>query len=145
MLSQRILNGGMLTLLMGLSLGMTGCGDPYKLVPAQGVVQIDGKPAGNITVQLMPDSLRGAEGPTSFGTTDATGKFTLRTYDGRDGAVIGPHLVTLVDNDEERPAQGKAPTRAPRLASRFAIPSPKGISVEVKEGGEPLTITASAR
>ena len=100
---------------------LAGCKPQVKLVPAAGTFTIGGKPAGNITLQFMPDTMQGNGGPTSFATTDAEGKFTLRTYDNREGAVPGAHVVTLVDLDEERPAQGSAPTRPPRLDSKYAM------------------------
>lgn len=101
--------------------GLVGCKPQVKLVPATGTFTIGGKPAGNITLQFMPDTMQGNAGPTSYATTDAEGKFTLRTYDNRDGAVPGAHVVTLVDLDEERPAQGSAPTRAPRLDAKYSM------------------------
>lgn len=119
------------------ALTLTGCGPGYKLTPTSGVLKIGGKPEANILVQFYP---QGGTGPTSFGVTDEQGRFTLKTTDGRDGAMIGPHKVVLVDQDEERPAQGQAPKRKPRLSDQYAIAT-KGLDVEVKEGGGPIELS----
>jgi hypothetical protein len=49
-------------------------------------------------------------GSASYGKTDAQGQFTLRTVDGHDGAVAGPHKVRVsipmkppVNNEDARP------------------------------------------
>lgn len=132
--------------LVALLLAVAGCGgSSVKLTPAGGVVKIDGRPAGGIMVQFLPDTTRGGSGPTSFGVTDDEGKFQLRTYDDQEGAVPGPHLVVLMDTLEERPAQGTVAKKPPRLSSRFSIAKPGQLAVEVKEGGQPIDVIASAR
>jgi hypothetical protein len=125
--------------LSALGLGVVvsaGCGDPnerYTLVAASGVFKIDGSPAGNVTLQFMPDTARGGRGPTSFATTDSEGRFQLKTYDGRDGAAVGPHVVILADQEEERPAQGQPMRKPPRIDSKYATAA-GGLTAEVKEG-----------
>lgn len=121
-----------------LSAVAAGCKPQIKLVPAAGTFTIGGKPAGNITVQFMPDVSQKGNGPTSYATTDGEGRFTLRTYDNREGAVPGPHVVTAVDLDEERPAQGQERTRPIRLDAKYSMVA-QGIRVTVEEG-KPLTI-----
>ena len=118
-----------------------GCGESVKLVPAEGVVTINGQKAANISIQFMPDVLANGSGPTSFGVTDAEGRFQLKTYDGKDGAVPGTHVVVLVDVDEERPAQGRPPKRAfaSRLDPKYSTADPKaGLRVEVT--GAPIEL-----
>jgi hypothetical protein len=132
--------GGLLALLLGL----TGCGSEVKLVPAEGVLKIGGKPAPNISVQFLPDAGKGNGGPTSFATTDAEGKFRLKTYDGRDGAVPGTHAVVLADLDEERPAQGKERTKAPRLALKYSTAGPDGLRAEVPAAGGSVALDVPA-
>lgn len=123
-------------------LAAAGCGAPrVRLVPVEGVVKINGKPAANISVQFMPDALKGGKGPTSQGTTDAEGKFRLATYDGQDGAVVGPHRAVLADLDEERPPQGREAKKRPRLAGEFTLPT-SPLAVEVKDGGGPVVLDA---
>ena len=117
-----------------------GCGgEKERVIPAEGVVKIGGKPAANIVVQFMPDTRAGGKGPSSSATTDAEGKFRLTTQDGRDGAVVGRHMVVLVDAEEERPRQGEAPKKAPRLDGKYAAPMSSGLTADVAEG-TPITI-----
>ena len=123
-------------LLLALS---AGCAGKVKLVPAEGVLKIDGKPAANVSLQFMPDALKGAKGPTSHAMTDENGRFVLKTFDGRDGAVEGPHRVVLADLAEERTPQGK-PSRPARLDATFTLPN-QGIQAEVKDK-TPLSLEA---
>lgn len=119
---------------------IAGCGEaPVPVVPAHGVVNINGKPAENIQVQFMPNVISNGNGPTSYGVTNEKGEFTLRTYDGRDGAVVGNHMVMLVDMDEDRPEQGSRPAKPSRLSSNYTVPN-QDFTVDVKEGGSPIVI-----
>lgn len=127
------------TLAMLCAAATAGCTKPAKLVPAGGSVEIGGKPAEGIVVQFMPQPVEGEKRPTSFATTDAEGRFTLRTYDGEDGAVIGTHAVVLVDSQEERPAQGERFTKPPRLGAKYATVA-GGLTAKVTEGGPPIEI-----
>lgn len=125
---------------------LAGCGggkSPPPMTPVEGVVKLDGKPAGNISVQFMPDVVRGGTGPTSTGTSGPDGTFTLKTYDGQEGAVVGPHVVTLFDLDEERPEQGQARRKPERLSAKYGTTA-GGLAVEVKPG-EAVALEAGAR
>lgn len=137
-------------LLPGVSLAVAllaaaGCGggEKVKVVPAEGVVKINGKPAANIMVQFMPDSRKGGKGPTSSATTDEQGKFRLKTQDGQDGAVVGSHMVALIDTEEERTPQGRAPKQAPRLDSKYATPMSSNLTADVTDGGGPISLDVS--
>jgi hypothetical protein len=126
-------------------LASVGCGSSVKLVPAQGVVKINGQPAADISVQFLPDEMKGSRGPTSAGVTDNEGKFVLKTFDGREGAVPGPHKVLLVDLREERAPQGRA-SKPPRVDSRYSIAGPDSLASEVKEGdAAPIVIDVPGR
>jgi hypothetical protein len=88
---------GMLVLASALLL--TGCGRPYKVVPVSGRVQLDGKPLAGATVQFVPVAESGQELPSSFGTTDRDGRYTLTLIaDGNktSGAVVGKHKVMIL-------------------------------------------------
>ena len=95
----------------------------YELTPVKVRVTIDGKPANDINVQLMPNTVSETFGPTSLGITDAQGVAVMKTVDNRDGAVVGKHLIVLTDMLEERPPQGQPPKKKPRLDSVYSIPS----------------------
>lgn len=122
-----------------LAVFAAGCESKAKVVPVAGVLKIAGKPAANVSVQFLPDHLKGNGGPTSYGTTDAEGKFQLKSHDGQDGAVAGPHVVILADLDEERPPQGVAPKRAPRLNSQYTTAS-GGLKAEVPAAGGAVSL-----
>lgn len=113
---------------------LTGCQDRAPtLVPVSGVLKIDDAPAGDISIQFLPDFQSGNEGPTSYGRSAADGSFTLTTADGQPGAVVGIHKVILADELEERVAQGEEPTNPPRLASKYTMTA-TGLTVTVTEG-----------
>ena len=114
-----------------------------KLFPAAGEVRIGGKPAANIAVQFLPDEVVGEPRPTSFATTDADGRFQLRAPGGKDGAVLGGHSIILADCDEDRPAQGEASSRPPRLHGKYTTLAGK-LRATVVENGPPLTIEVPA-
>lgn len=118
---------------------VSGCGKPVKLVPASGVVLIDGKPAAGISVQFLPEDVKGEKRPTSFALTDDEGKFVLKTYQGKDGAVPGSHIVLLADTLEDRPPQGQTAKTKSRLSGARATVS-GGVRITVPESSEPMTV-----
>ena len=79
-----------------LAVSLVGCGNS-RYVPVSGVVTVNGKAYRNAYVQFQP--MATAENPTpgrgSSGHTDENGRFTLKTDDGHDGAVIGKHRVRI--------------------------------------------------
>ncbi len=117
-----------------------GCGKTVKLVPAKGVVVISGKPAGGISVQFLPEHVKGEKRPTSFALTDDDGNFILKTSDGKDGAVPGPHVVLLSDTQQERPPQGEVAKTKPRLSWKRATLD-GGVPVTVPESAEPIVVS----
>jgi hypothetical protein len=68
-------------------------------------------------VIFRPFSKELSPGPASYGKTDAQGRFVLRTMDGRDGAVVGPHKVRISlpvkapGGGDDVPAANKLPAR----------------------------------
>ena len=94
---------------------LPGCGKTeYELAPVSGQVTMKGKPLANIQVSFQPVSKRSDEpnpGPGSYATTDADGRYTLRTIEPEaDGAVVGQHKVRLAT---KAPPQDPADDRAP--------------------------------
>src|SRR3954454_23492562 len=71
-----------------------GCGDgrPAR-VPISGVVVIDGQPLSRGHISFVPEN-----GRPSIGDIGSDGKFTLRCYDGQDGAIPGVHRVQVSAN-----------------------------------------------
>lgn len=101
-----------------------GCSKPGpKLVPAKGIITVKGKAAGGIAIQFLPDVKESADGvfPSSQAISKEDGSFELYTMDNQPGAVVGPHKIVLVDSEEERPEQGKAATKPPRIDPGYAV------------------------
>lgn len=75
-----------------------------KTVPASGVVTLDGNPVEGAQVVIVP----AAEGPTgATAVTDASGRFSLRAYPEKDGAIPGEYKVQVSKTVEVR-LTGKA-------------------------------------
>jgi hypothetical protein len=88
------------------SIVLSGCGRGHELDTAevQGIVTFDGKPLEEGFVTFVPTRGRGA-----MGVIQADGSYTLTTYRDGDGALIGPHTVTVSpryakNEDDEVPA-----------------------------------------
>lgn len=60
-------------------------------VPAQGTVTLDGTPTSDVTVVFIAD--QGSYNAT--GVTDKNGKFTMKAFDTKSGAVPGSYKVEL--------------------------------------------------
>jgi len=73
---------------------VAGCGGSTgpKAYPVEGVVTLKGTPVEGVTISFTPNE---GTGTSSGGTTDASGKYTLRTSFGTDGAGPGTYTVTL--------------------------------------------------
>jgi hypothetical protein len=113
-----------------------GCGGPgYKLAPVSGRVTLNGKPLADVQVSFQPSQKGKAEpGPGSFGTTDADGRYSLRTVTEppADGAVAGMHVVTFrarspesLKTDEAVAPTVMLPVRAVDGSLSFEVP-PEG-------------------
>ena len=79
---------------MFLVAGGCGGGNLPRTVPARGVVTLDGKPVEAAQVVLVPDpQAPGALG--GFGASDASGRFSLRAFDAKDGVIPGAYKVQI--------------------------------------------------
>ena len=102
---------------------------------------INGKPAPDIMVQVMPSTTDvGKLAPTSQALSDENGAFNLVTLDNRDGAVEGPCRISLFDTKESRAPQGSRQGARSRLDSKFASGAiettiTEGIPLELKATG----------
>ena len=77
-----------------------GCGGrEYKVVPVSGRVTLDGLALTELHVDFQPLTIVGGDrnpGPSSYGKTDAEGRFTLQMVRTNEpGAVAGKHVVRL--------------------------------------------------
>ena len=104
---------------VGLVIAACGCGGGPRTVPVSGRVQLDGQPLADAQVIFRPDSKDLYPGPASHGKTDAEGRFTLRTVDGHDGAVVGPHKVRISLRAKASSANPDAPSPE-KLPARYS-------------------------
>lgn len=135
-------------ILGGVLLVVTGCGGGLNTAQVDGTVTLDGKPLDQILVEFLPTG----EGPRSFGETDAQGKFTLMTDDGKTpGAAIGNHKVTLKDGSVITKFMGRqgegvdmSEGRKPRISGKLASPDTSPLSATVTaDGANTLTFEAA--
>ncbi|MCA9236214.1 MAG: carboxypeptidase regulatory-like domain-containing protein [Planctomycetales bacterium] len=87
--------------ILGLSVLYSGCSKPgVDYAPVSGRITIDGAAIEGARIVLVPDQ-QVAEGaqPVASGTTDADGRFVLKTLTPEkelvDGAVVGPNRATV--------------------------------------------------
>lgn len=88
----------MIVLIVATACGSRG-GHLPKTVPASGVVTLDGKPVDGAQVVLVPAG-EGANG--AFGTTDSSGRFSLRAYNEKPGAIPGEYKAQVSKTVEVR-------------------------------------------
>jgi len=125
-----------LWLLVALPL-ICGCGAGIKVAPVSGVVTLDGKPLANAHVVFQPETSAGKTnvGVGSYGDTDASGKYTLKTADNdQPGAVVGKHRVEIdlrqAESDDRDPK-----TRPPAKTLPTKYNRQSELQFEVKAGG----------
>ena len=110
---------------------LAGCGDgrPTR-VAVSGKVLIDGEPLTTGIVQFVPDNTRPAAGKL-----DSEGRFSLTSYDGDDGVVLGTHRVMIAA--KEMLGESKARWLAP---PKYADLRNSGLKVEISEATDDLVI-----
>jgi hypothetical protein len=85
--------------LLAMLVAIWGCGDGsnFAVAPVSGTVTLDGNPLADATVSFQPVAQTddGLAGELSVGKTGADGKFTLKTTNDQDGAVVGQHVVRI--------------------------------------------------
>jgi hypothetical protein len=125
-------------LLLATSLAAVGCNRP-SFGEVNGTVTIDGKPAEGLVVYFVPDLAEGSDGPTSWGSTDATGRYTLDCMNrNQPGALIGRHRV--VCEEPERLLAGKKS----RVPERYRSPATTPLRFEVREGKQTIDLSLTS-
>jgi len=82
---------------------LAGCGgSDFQVAAVSGKVTLDGAPLAGAKVVLLPQAHAddGMAGPTSYGFTDETGRYTVQTVNllsksRSPGAVVGTHRVAV--------------------------------------------------
>lgn len=118
-------------LILAASLAASGC-NRTSFGEVEGTVTIDGKPAEGLVVYFVPDLDEGSDGPTSWGSTDANGHYTLACMNrNQSGAWIGKHRVVC----EEPERKGK-----PRVPEQYRSPATTPLKFEVREGKQTIDL-----
>ncbi|MEW4565450.1 hypothetical protein AB1K70_23185 [Bremerella sp. JC770] len=88
----------------------TGCQQSvsYEMVPASGIVQLDGEPLANAKVVFHSET-----NPRAFGTTDSQGRFQLSTLKQGEGVPRGDFIVKIVSTEDTKSISGKAVNLSP--------------------------------
>jgi hypothetical protein len=74
-----------------------GCGG-REFAEVEGRVTLDGNPLTDIEIVFLPDPAKGNPGNSASAFTDTDGRYRLHaTRDNRDGTVLGPHRVVVID------------------------------------------------
>jgi hypothetical protein len=119
-----------------------GChkASPPPILPAKGIVLINGQPVPQAQVRFIPNIGFGPE-YISTGVTDAEGRFTLQC-NGRPGACASEHVVVITEADIPARLQGENAQRelAVYLKSLKNRPIPPNYSTLVST---PLRVTVS--
>lgn len=123
-----------LLLLCGLLVLTAGCGGGPKLASVSGQVKVDGKPYPNAYVMFQPMGTQDNPNPGrgSMAITDGDGRFALKYEGGKDGAVVGKHIVRI---SSVQPADD--PSRFSKETELTGTPDgvdpglPKGIRPEI--------------
>jgi len=127
---------------------LVGCGGPSIPVgEVEGVLLINGQPAGNMFVQFIPEAGGEASPPPSNANTDESGHFVLNMIepDGsmRPGAAVGTHRVVLRDlQAASAPNPGAVRIRIP---VQYTMPGATPLTQSVKEGKQTIEIKVPPR
>ncbi len=164
MTTRQRFSGTSIVALSGLILAaLGGCGDSGPdVLPVTGSVSLEGKPLEGATVTFSTKEGKLAAGELAFGTTDAQGRFRLRSQAGPtetlDGAVAGEHRVTIsklippqgmteevyqqkVEAEKQAGESGVygaprevVPPRVELLPAQYSNPQQTTLTASVKEG-----------
>jgi hypothetical protein len=141
-------------LLAIIFLSHSGCGPDTghlpKTVPASGVVTLDGKPVDGAQVVLVPV---GAATTGAFGTTDASGWFSLRAFNEKDGAIPGDYKVQVSKTVEVKltapkgSLDGGDPVRFDYgVPAKYTGAKTSGLSVTIPDSGnKDIKLTLSSK
>ena len=111
---------------------VAGCGgvdDGFSYQPVSGRITVDGTPQAGLTVTFVPQSKNLNSGRPSVGVTDQDGRYEAHTIDGRTGAALGEHIVSISSEQVDMETQDvvvreEIPLRYNKRSTlRFTVPS----------------------
>lgn len=119
--------------------GLLGCerSNLPKTVKAEGVVTLDGTPVANATISFISEKHQ----YHATGNTDANGKFAMRAFPSKTGAVPGDYRVELmksVAGDRPPGASEDEPVAVNlrnELPSKYASMTTSQLTASVPEAG----------
>ena len=121
-----------------MCVGLIGCGPASNLpktVPAEGIVTLDGQPVGDVTIIFIAET--GSYNATAV--TKADGKFSLKAFPEKSGAVPGSYKVEMTKTIVEAASPKKD---EPNVNLKFGLPkkyaniATSGLSGKIGENGE---------
>jgi hypothetical protein len=122
-----------------------GCDDNPAVAPASGRVLYNGQPVPYGNVMFQP-----AQGQPAGAAIQPDGTFRLSTFAEYDGAIIGPHKVSVACYSSQRPSEktkkavGEATLGESLLPSRYAYFDQSGLTADIPaEGNESLEFNLS--
>lgn len=115
-----------------LAMPLVGCGGGVGTIAVTGVVTHNSKPLADADVSFVPET-----GSPAYGRTDASGRFTLTTFNEGDGATPGKHTVTVIKSEEVKAATDTNPYAEYRsvLPEKYGRPQESPLTAEVEKGG----------
>ena len=125
---------------------LIGCGGTgaiqEKLVPASGMVQLDGKPTEGVTLTFLPIAATKSAGG-NWATTDKDGKYKVMTASNKEGIPPGQYQVLLslkVKADGSPLGKNESPTMVQSrelIAPMYSDPGKLGLhnKIDVPEKG----------
>ncbi len=132
--------------LFALGLGaLPGCARPGQgdLVPVEGSLLVEGRPAANAQLAFHPLNQMGSGTVIPVGTTAVDGHFRLMTYGAGDGAPVGGYVVTIVWPDSLGD-ECADPAGHDRLQGRYADRSTSPLRAVIQRGSNGLILHATA-
>jgi hypothetical protein len=136
-------------LLLGVAVSLSGCRgkpSPPPIVPAEGVVILDGQPLPFARVEFVPDLKDFGAEMNSNAVTDEQGHFVLTCiYENKPGAAVAAHHVLVSEytpdgmrgtdgRSQEKFAEYQARLKNRPIPDNYGVLSRSPVLVEVKAG-----------
>ena len=123
-----------------MTVAIAGCGTDHATHAAAGTVTYKGRSVQGAEVSFLPKSAS-AEAKPARGTTDSSGRFSLKTYFGPDddasGAMAGDYFVTVQKIEQVEGIVDPYKQALPKneLPAKYATPQKSPLSASVTREG----------